>query len=53
MMAMQRRIESEVQEEISRTQHEYFLREQLKAIQKEFGELDARSADLLTLREMY
>jgi ATP-dependent Lon protease len=51
MMAMQRRIESEVQEEISKTQHEYFLREQLKAIQKELGELDAPTADLLAFRE--
>src|SRR5262249_56092674 len=51
MMAMQRRIESEVQEEISKTQHEYFLREQLKAIQKELGEIDAPTADLLALRE--
>src|SRR6266704_2845276 len=50
MMAMQRRIESEVQEEISKTQHEYFLREQLKAIQKELGEMDVPAADLLALR---
>ena len=51
MMAMQRRIQSEVQEEISKTQHEYFLREQLKAIQKELGEMDVPAADLLAFRE--
>lgn len=51
MMAMQRKIQSEVQEEISKTQHEYFLREQLKAIQKELGELDAQTADVLVLKE--
>src|SRR5216683_2971607 len=51
MMAMQRRIESEVQEEISKTQHEYFLREQLKAIQKELGEMDAPTTDHLDLHE--
>jgi ATP-dependent Lon protease len=51
MMAMQRRIQSEVQEEISKTQHEYFLREQLKAIQKELGEMDVPAADLLVFRE--
>lgn len=50
-MAMQRRIESEVQEEMRRTQHAYFLREQLKAIQKELGELDVPTADLLARRE--
>src|SRR3989454_1285948 len=50
MMAMQRKIQSEVQEEISKTQHEYFLREQLKAIQKELGEMDVPAADLLALR---
>jgi ATP-dependent Lon protease len=32
------RIQSEVQDEISKTQREYFLREQLKAIKKELGE---------------
>lgn len=51
MMAMQRKIQSEVQEEISKTQHEYFLREQLKAIQKELGEWDAQTADVLVLKE--
>lgn len=51
MMAMQRRIQSEVQEEISKTQHEYFLREQLKAIQKELGEMDVPAADILILKE--
>ena len=51
MMAVQRKIESEVQEEIGKIQHEFFLREQLKAIQKELGEMDAPTADLLALRE--
>ena len=32
------KIQSDVQEEISKNQREYFLREQLKAIQKELGE---------------
>src|SRR2546428_4491544 len=50
MMAVQRKIQCEVQEEISKTQHEYFLREQLKAIQKELGEMEAPAADLLALR---
>ena len=32
------KIQSDVQDEISKTQREYYLREQLKAIQKELGE---------------
>ena len=51
MMAMQHKIQSEAREEMSKTQREYFLREQLKVIQREFGEVDARAADLLALRE--
>ncbi|MFQ6673908.1 MAG: endopeptidase La [Fidelibacterota bacterium] len=35
------KIQSEVQDEISKTQREYYLREQLKAIKKELGEDDA------------
>ena len=33
-----KKIQSEVQDEISKSQKEYYLREQLKAIQKELGE---------------
>ncbi len=32
------KIQSEVQEEISKSQREYYLREQMKAIRKELGE---------------
>ena len=32
------KIQSDVQDEISKSQREYFLREQMKAIQKELGE---------------
>ncbi|HXG02398.1 MAG TPA: endopeptidase La [Candidatus Binatia bacterium] len=45
------KIQSEVQSEMSRTQREYVLREQLKAIQKELGERDERTQELDTLRE--
>jgi ATP-dependent Lon protease len=44
------KIQSEVQSEMSRTQREYYLREQLKAIQKELGEGDDRTHDLDALR---
>ncbi len=51
MMAMQHKIQSEAREELSKTQREYFLREQLKLIQKELGEVDERAAELLELKE--
>jgi ATP-dependent Lon protease len=50
MMAMQHKIQSEAREEMSKTQREYFLREQLKLIQKELGEVDERAAELLELK---
>ena len=51
MMAMQHKIQSEAREELSKTQREYFLREQLKLIQKELGEVDERTAEWLELKE--
>ncbi len=44
------RIQSEVRSSIDKSQREYYLREQLKAIQKELGELDERESDLQDLR---
>ena len=43
-------IQSEVQDEISKTQREYFLREQLKAIKKELGE-DEGTMELKEIKE--
>jgi ATP-dependent Lon protease len=51
MMAMRHKIQSEAHEEISKTQREYFLREQIKLIQRELGEVDERAAELLDLKE--
>jgi ATP-dependent Lon protease len=45
------KIHSQVQSEVNKTQREYYLREQLKAIQKELGESDERSQELAELRE--
>jgi len=45
------KIQSEVQSELSKTQREYYLREQMKAIQKELGERDERTQELDELRE--
>ncbi len=44
------KIQSEVQSEVSKSQREYYLREQLKAIQKELGEGDERTQELDELR---
>jgi ATP-dependent Lon protease len=44
------KIQSDVQSEMSKTQREYYLREQLKAIQKELGDTDDRSQEAETLR---
>ena len=45
------KIQSEVQTEMSKSQREYFLREQLKAIQKELGEVDERTMEINEFRE--
>ena len=45
------KIQSEVQSGMSKTQREYYLREQLKAIQKELGEADERTQEIDALRE--
>jgi ATP-dependent Lon protease len=45
------KIQSEIQSEMSKTQREYYLREQLKAIQKELGESDDRTQEVDQLRE--
>ena len=45
------KIQTEVQGEINKTQREYFLREQLKAIKKELGEEDDIALELKELKE--
>jgi ATP-dependent Lon protease len=45
------KIQSEIQSEMTKTQREYYLREQMKAIQKELGEGDERTQEIDTLRE--
>ncbi len=45
------KIQSEARDEMEKVQKEYFLREQMKAIQKELGEDDSRSADVEDFRE--
>src|SRR5437660_1596702 len=45
------KIQSEAQSEMSKTQREYYLREQMKAIQKELGDADDRTQEIDALRD--
>jgi ATP-dependent Lon protease len=51
LTTVQNRIQSQAKEEMSRSQREYFLREQLRAIQAELGDSDSRAEDIAELRE--
>ncbi len=47
---LRNKIQSEVQDSVQQSQRDYYLREQLKAIQKELGELDDTQKDIEELR---
>ncbi len=51
VLELKGRIQSEVKSEMDKTQREYILREQMKAIQKELGEDDPGVAEANELRE--
>ncbi len=51
MVAIGSKIQSQVQSELDKGQREYFLRQQLKAIQEELGEADEVQAEVGELRE--
>ena len=50
VLTMQAKIQSQAREEMTRTQREYFLREQMRAIRSELGEEDERSKEFRDLR---
>ncbi|KPK65976.1 MAG: peptidase [Planctomycetes bacterium SM23_32] len=50
-MEVAQRIQSEARSEIDKSQREYYLRQQLKAIQEELGEADAQVAEAQELRQ--
>jgi ATP-dependent Lon protease len=51
VLELRNKIQEQVQEQVSQSQREYLLREQMKAIQKELGESDDGQADLEDLRK--
>jgi ATP-dependent Lon protease len=51
LLTVQQKIQSEARGEIDKTQREYFLREQLKAIQKELGDIDERAEEVKEFRK--
>ena len=50
LLEVENRIQTEVQEQVDRSQREFFLREQMKAIQTELGESDVFTQELTELR---
>jgi ATP-dependent Lon protease len=48
---LRNKIQTEVQDSVQQSQRDYYLREQLKAIQKELGDVDDTQKDIAELRE--
>ena len=51
VLTLSSKIQSEVATSISKTQRDFFLREQMRAIQRELGESDPNAAEIRMLRE--
>ena len=51
VLEMQQQIHDQTKEEMTKTQREYFLRQQLKTIQQELGEKDEREEELEEFRQ--
>ncbi len=51
VLELSSKVQSDVTTELGKSQREYYLREQMKAIQKELGEGDERAQDIDELRE--
>jgi ATP-dependent Lon protease len=50
VLELGRKIQTEAQSEMEKVQREYFLREQLKAIQRELGEADEQQVEIEEFR---
>lgn len=51
VMSAQQKIRSQAKDDMSKSQREYFLREQMKAIKNELGEGDSKSEEMEELRD--
>ncbi len=51
VLMVQAKIKSAAKEEMTKSQREYFLRQQMKAIQEELGVSDERAEEMATLRQ--
>ncbi|MDP2935317.1 MAG: endopeptidase La [Dehalococcoidia bacterium] len=51
VLELQNKIHSQVQQEVDKNQREFFLREQMKAIQKELGDLDVQTREMEELKK--
>ncbi|HAU37133.1 MAG TPA: endopeptidase La, partial [Phycisphaerales bacterium] len=51
VMELSHKIQTQVRANIDKSQREYFLQEQLKAIQKELGQVDEKTAEIEDLRK--
>lgn len=52
VMELERKISQRVKKQMEKTQKEYYLREQMKAIQKELGEKEGRAGEAEELRSL-
>jgi len=51
VLTMQAKIQSQARDEMTKSQREYFLREQMRAIRSELGEVDERAKEFKELRQ--
>jgi ATP-dependent Lon protease len=51
VLELESHIQSQVQQEVDKVQREYYLREQMRVIQSELGEIDTQLAEVSDLRE--
>ena len=51
VLELESQIQSQVQQEVDKGQREYYLREQMRVIQTELGEIDTQLAEISELRE--
>ncbi|MBI3581808.1 MAG: endopeptidase La [Nitrospinae bacterium] len=51
LLTIQEKIQTQAHDEFTKAQRDYFLREQMRQIQKELGDTDERSAEITELRD--